>query len=225
MIERRFNSKQIELRVAAAPSGKSAGTLVGYAAIYSKTGDAHGLSGDMGGWCERCASGMVRNLNGDIRSLFNHDPNKPIARTTNGTLRLRSDQIGLRAEIEVSDTSYGRDLIESVKRRDCTGMSFAFKTNEDSWADENVDGEATKVRTLKSIELYECGPVVFPAYEDTHIGAIDAERLILPTTMGRSLLFPEGVPMEVRSHVGTVGEPRNVEAPRRRNVIDLLMGL
>jgi HK97 family phage prohead protease len=224
MIERRFNSKQIELRVAAAPSGRNAGRLVGYAAIYSKPGDVYGLSDDMGGWRERCSAGMVRNLDGDIRSCLNHDPSKLLARTTSGTLRLSTDRIGLRADIEVSDTSYGRDLVESVKRGDLTGMSFAFTTNDEDWNDETLDGERVKVRTLKSIQLHELGPVTFPAYNSSHIGAVDQERLILPSQMGRSLLFPEGVPMEVRSHVGHVGEPR-VILPRRRNLIDLLMSL
>lgn len=60
----------------------------------------------------------------DVAALFHHDWAQPIARTTNGTLRMKADTFGWRAEIDLPDTQLGRDLYENVRTRLITGMSF-----------------------------------------------------------------------------------------------------
>ena len=100
----------------------------------------------------------------EIKAFVNHDTNMVIGSTRAGTLRLTQDDRGLLAEIDLPDTSYGRDLAVSVKRGDVSGMSFGFYVPRggDSWSD---DGSK---RTVSEIALSEVSPVTgFPAYRQT----------------------------------------------------------
>lgn len=100
----------------------------------------------------------------EIKAFVNHDTNMVIGSTRAGTLRLTQDDRGLLAEIDLPDTTYGRDLAVSVKRGDVSGMSFGFFVPKggDSW------NEDFTVRTLTEIALTEVSPVTgFPAYRQT----------------------------------------------------------
>ena len=46
------------------------------------------------------------------------------------------------------------------------GMSFRFRVTREEW-DETGD---IPVRTIRELDLFELGPVVFPAYEATSVG-------------------------------------------------------
>jgi hypothetical protein len=46
----------------------------------------------------------------DVRALVDHDTGRVIGRTSAKTLRLSEDDTGLRAEIDLPDTTDGRDL-------------------------------------------------------------------------------------------------------------------
>src|SRR4051794_27693660 len=81
-------------------------TLTGYAAVYDS------LSEDIG-FVERlarnCFAPALKRRDLDVRLLVNHD-GLPLARTTNGTLRLSEDSRGLRVEADLADTQAARDL-------------------------------------------------------------------------------------------------------------------
>jgi uncharacterized protein len=155
--------EDIELR--AAPAGsKSPGTLVGYAALYEK------FSCDLGMFREKLARGCFEDClkRCDVRCLGNHDPNLILGRTSAGTLKLSEDDRGLRMECDLPDTSHGRDWAESTRRRDVQGQSFSFTVAEggDSW---DWTGD-TALRTVHRVDqLYDAGPVTFPAYEETSV--------------------------------------------------------
>jgi Caudovirus prohead serine protease len=68
-----------------------------------------------------------------VRALVNHATAKVIGRTKAGTLTLRKDARGLRVAIDPPNTSVARDVIESIQRRDITGMSFGFSVLADEW--------------------------------------------------------------------------------------------
>lgn len=108
----------------------------------------------------------------DIRSLFNHDANQVLGRTTAGTMRLSVDLKGLRYEVDVPDTQVGRDLVTSLERGDITGSSFMFSIT----SIERVAGKDGNpdLRIIKDVDLYECGPVTFPAYESATAGVRSA---------------------------------------------------
>lgn len=101
----------------------------------------------------------------DVRALVDHDSAKVLARLSARTLTLKKDAKGLLVEIDPPDTSYARDLIESVRRRDVTGMSFSFRTLKDMW-DETKDPPE---RTLLDGRIREVSPVTFPAYPATEV--------------------------------------------------------
>jgi hypothetical protein len=86
-----------------------------------------------------------------------------------------------------------------VRRKDISGSSFGFACRKDSWDHD------TNTRTLLDCDLWDCGPVVFPAYQKTsvsircaagavervHIGWYRAGKLHLPLTSQAKALQQE----------------------------------
>jgi len=143
--------------------------VVGYAAKFGV------LSLDLGDFVERIdpgAFGIVAERRGrkkplETRALWNHDANFPLARYP-GTLKMSVDDVGLRYEFPVPDTSYGRDIASNIRAQIVKGSSFSFTvpSGGDSWAVE--DGRS--VRTIQKIDtLLDVGPVTFPAYPDADV--------------------------------------------------------
>lgn len=150
--------------------------IVGYAAVFNQ------LSEDLGGFVEVIRPGAFKRAlaeGADVRALWNHDPNHVLGRTTAGTLRLVEDDYGLRFEADPPDTQWARDLLESIRRGDVTGTSFAFRAREDRWGTQ--DGQP--LRELHDVDLFDVGPVTFPAYRTTTVAVRareQAERLAHP---------------------------------------------
>lgn len=103
----------------------------------------------------------------DVLGLWNHDTHALLGRTSSGTVRLSTDERGLRYEIDLPDTTTGRDVAELLRRRDIRGSSFGFRTIADK-KDKEEDG--TVVRTLLEVALIDVSPVSNPAYPDTEAG-------------------------------------------------------
>lgn len=150
-----------ELRVA--PGADGAKALRGHAAVFNRD------STEMCGFTERVAPGAFTATLAadDIRALFNHDPNYVLGRNTAKTLRMTEDVDGLAFEVDLPDTSYARDLAVSIDRSDITGCSFGFITRSQKW-EEFEDGRV--LRTLLDCQLFDVGPVTYPAYPDTDVG-------------------------------------------------------
>jgi HK97 family phage prohead protease len=143
--------------------------IVGYAAKFGV------LSLDLGDFVERIdpgAFGIVAERRGrrkplETRALWNHDANYPLARYP-GTLSLKVDEVGLRYEFPVPDTSYGRDIAANIRAGIVRGSSFSFTvpSGGDEWSVE--DGRS--VRLIRSIDsLLDVSPTTFPAYPDTDV--------------------------------------------------------
>jgi len=158
--------EEIELRVEEGDKPK----LVGYAAKFGK------WSLDFGGWREKIhPKAFDAVLEDDVRALKNHDPNLLLGRTTSGTLRLSTNTVGLRFEVDLPNTTTGRDTLEEVRRKDITGCSFAFTVVEDTW--KNHD-DGTAERTITQVgQLFDVGPVTYPAYPDTTVAARSLGRI------------------------------------------------
>lgn len=156
---RHFTATELRAR-----SGDKPG-ISGHAAVFNQ------LSEDLGGYREKIQPGAFADTikGGDVRALWNHDPNFILARTKSGTLRLAEDNTGLKIDADLPDTTFARDLLKSIDRGDVDQMSFGFMVLPDgsSWRME----EGTLVRTLLKVELFDVSPVTFPAYPQTDVSA------------------------------------------------------
>jgi HK97 family phage prohead protease len=101
----------------------------------------------------------------DVLALVDHCSDKVLGRTSNGTLILKSDDVGLSVSVTPPNTTYASDLKELILRGDVKGMSFAFVTEKDEWVKDKVDGTVT--RTLIRVRLLEVTFTANPAYMDT----------------------------------------------------------
>jgi len=124
-------------------------------------------------WIPGAVARSLREV--DIRALLAHDSTRPLARQSAGTLKLASDHKGLRARIQVPDTSYGRDLLEIVRTGAAPGWSFAFKALLDEWEFDGTND--VPIRTVLDARISEVSPgVVWPAYPATEAVRTDARR-------------------------------------------------
>jgi HK97 family phage prohead protease len=151
-------------RLAGEARGLEAGQgLTGHAVVFDS------LSLDLGGFREIIRpEAVMRTLaeGSDLRALWNHDSSMPIGRVSAGTLAIRKDARGLVAEIDPPNSASA--YVESIRRGDVSGMSFAFQALEDDW---RMDGE-TVIRELTDMIMSEVSAVTFPAYPATDIGVV-----------------------------------------------------
>ena len=115
-------------------------------------------------------------LKDDVMGLKNHSPHHVLGRTKSGTMELHVDDAGLLYDITVPETQVGRDAVTEIDRRDIDGSSFSFLV-DDEGGDEWDDSGDTLVRTVRSVrDLFDVGPVVYPAYLDTEVSTRSFER-------------------------------------------------
>lgn len=149
-----------ERRAAAIEVRAKGRRLEGHAALF-------GVETRIGSFSETIRAGaFAGSLGRDVLALVDHDPTRMLARTRSGTLRLAEDSRGLAFDIDVPDTSLGRDVLALAERRDLGGMSFGFSvpTGGDAWTGER--------RELRAVTLHEISVVLaWPAYQGTAVHA------------------------------------------------------
>lgn len=151
------------LKTRAAGEGET-NVIEGYAAVFNSRTT---IGNDW--WTEEIAPGAFSEaLGGDVRALFNHDWNNVLGRTKSGTLKLSEDERGLKFEVELPNTSIGRDLVESMKRGDINQCSFGFIPTVEEW-DYSVEPAH---RTISKVDLFEVSVVSIPAYDDTEVSLV-----------------------------------------------------
>ena len=92
-----------------------------------------------------------------------------LGRTTAGTLRLTTDNIGLLGTVVINDRDQDAvNLYERVKRGDVTQCSFGFDILAEL-KENRADG--ITVWHLQRVKLYEVSVCTFPAYEETGVQA------------------------------------------------------
>lgn len=127
------------------------------------------LHGKVRTFIERIRSGVFKSAlqrNDDVKVLLNHDENRELATTKDGTAILEEDNIGLRAEVTITD----KDVIEKAKNNKLVGWSFSFYANSDELG---KDGNS-ETRTVTSLDLLEVSildDTKSPAYYGTSIEA------------------------------------------------------
>ena len=143
--------------------------LRGYAIVYNSLSEP--LYGDL--FRERINKGAFTKslLENDQVCLWGHDTRYVLGRKSSGTLILREDDKGLYFEVSLPNTTWARDLKESVDRGDIKQMSFGFKVVRENWIDdkETLKEYSMPIREINEITLHEISLVTFPAYPQTNV--------------------------------------------------------
>ncbi|KEF95175.1 HK97 family phage prohead protease [Mycobacterium sp. TKK-01-0059] len=154
---------ELERRCIEVRSEVKGNRITGYAAVFNERAD-------IGPYFEVLAptafDAVLANPATDVRAFLDHDSGKLLGRQSSGTLRLSTDTRGLHFEVDLPDTSAGRDARELINRGDMTGVSFGFKPDQETW--DTYEGR--DLRTHLSIaRLVEISPVSLPAYSGTSV--------------------------------------------------------
>ena len=143
-------------------------TLHGYAAVYDQRSlPIYGMFYEI---VRRGAFARALKGEDDVCALVEHDSGRVIGRNRAKTLRLSDDEKGLKFEIDLPDTTDGRDLATSIDRGDISQMSFGFRKIKDRWTEERPsDGILVETRALLEVELFDVSPVAWGQYPQTEV--------------------------------------------------------
>lgn len=104
-----------------------------------------------------------------IVHLYQHDVTKPLSSVRSGKLKLEEDSMGLKFESEISDTSWGRDVL---------------KLYEDGVIEEHSVGiipvkkeMRNGIRNIFEVRMFEGSTVTFGANEYA-LGGLKAEKIL-----------------------------------------------
>lgn len=191
--------------------GDSLPRIVGYTAVFGVDTEINSFFGK---FKERLQKGAFRRAireGQDVRALRNHDPDNLLGRTTAKTLRLKEDDTGLHIDVDPPNTSIGKDTVESIRRGDLSGMSFAFIVRKEKWI-SGENGEPD-MRIIQDVDLYDVGPVTFPAYASTtaDLRSSSAAYQVGLAELGRPV--PRLVDPEKDTREGDPGDENDAEKP------------
>lgn len=177
---RYLQADKIEIR-----SGTEEGETLGISGYVVKFNQRSQLI--WGEFYERVAKGaFLRSLQENtIKALWNHRSDFVLGSSKNSTLRLYEDNIGLRFEIDLPNSTWGKDAFESIQRGDVDGMSFGFNVRQDAW--QYLKDEDVYERTLLDVNLFEVSPTPFPAYPDSEVDQRSVESLGITSKEQRKL--------------------------------------
>lgn len=161
-------------------------TMEGYAAVFDTPTEINSWEGK---FSERIAPGAFRKTIRERKPVLQFDHGKD-ARTGSipiGAFKeIREDGEGLFVSARLFDNPVVEPIRQAIEGGALSGMSFRFRVVRDEWrdnADKVVRGDELEdllwdrdsdrgplKRTIKEVELFEAGPVVFPAYPETSVG-------------------------------------------------------
>ena len=155
----RFRGDAVELRSASdgAQSANTGREIGGTAVVY---GTAETVRNGRREWRELIRPGAFTM--DDVMCLYGHDPNQILGRTGNGSLRLDDDESRLRFELDLPDTTLGRDTYELARRGDIGGASVGMVVHQDD--------RRGGVREITQATLREISLVGRPAYSTARLG-------------------------------------------------------
>jgi HK97 family phage prohead protease len=141
-------------------------TLEGYAAVFD---DPTRIDSWEGTFDEVIAAGAFAKTIRDRKPVMQFDHGHDIATGSVpiGSIEdIREDRQGLFVRARLHDNARVEPIRQAIASGAIDGMSFRFRVIREEW-DESGD---TPVRTIREVELFELGPVVFPAYASTTVG-------------------------------------------------------
>ena len=116
---------------------------------------------------EKIKAGVFRTAlkrNDNVKVLLNHNHDRELANTKDGTAILEEDNIGLRAEVTITDP----EVVEKARNHKLVGWSFGFYSNSDEVAQEATIATRT-VTDMDLVEVSILDDTKSPAYNGTSI--------------------------------------------------------
>ncbi|MGI8313331.1 phage major capsid protein [Saccharopolyspora hattusasensis] len=215
--------REVEFR--AADESGDGRTLEGYAAVFNESTEIRSWEGM---FSETIAPGAFTRSLGERMPViqFDHGNDVRTGSVPIGAFEdLREDEHGLFVRARLFDNPVVEPIRQAIEGRAITGMSFAFRVTSEEWLDGNGKRIADRdlpgllfdardrgpiQRVIRDVDLYEAGPVVFPAYEATSVGV-------------RSQDVPgaSGVPAAKDEGIAAVNEQRLTLAECRSRVTEI----
>lgn len=149
------------------------------------------LRGKMQSFIEKIKAGVFgtalkRNKKVEVR--LNHNPDRVLANTEDGSAILEEDNIGLRAEVTITDA----EVVEKARNNKLVGWSFGFYANSDE-VDESGEMATRSISDMDLVEVSILDDTKSPAYYGTSIETRNEG----------------GAVMEIRENI--VDEPLNID--------------
>ena len=182
---------------------------------YSKT-IREKIDGAIRTFIERIKAGTFKNAlkrNDDVKVLLNHNHNRVLASTKDGSAKLEEDNIGLRAEVIITD----KEVIEKARNNQLVGWSFGFYKNADEFG---TDG-STETRTITDLDLIEVSildDTKSPAYYGTSIEARSENEKVLEYRA--TIEEIEENAMEKHKEINEQEEANWEEASKKHKMVD-----
>jgi HK97 family phage prohead protease len=168
------NSNRITFKAAPPPAAGATdesltiGTMTGYPIVWNV------LSTDRGGYSVRLMPQSACFF-AAVAALYDHDWGQVLGTNSAKTLRIGApDEIGIPVEIDLPNTTYGRNTAVLVARGDVKGMSFSMMNGfEQSFA--STEGNQ-RVLNVTKFTVDEVSVLVDPAFTQTSINLLPSEK-------------------------------------------------
>ena len=163
---------------------------------YSKPITAN-LRGEVRTFVEKIKAGAFRTAlkrNDDVKVLLNHDKNIELATTQNGSAKLEEDNIGLRAEVTITDA----DVVEKARNNKLVGWSFGFFANKDEVGTEK-EMATREIEDLDLLEVSILDDTKKPAYYGTSIETRGEDARVMECRATVEEIEPETVEEQVET--------------------------
>ncbi len=171
-------SRSFDFRIQNTEARDDGLTLEGYAAVFDTPSEIRDWEGT---YTETIARGaFTKTLSERIPLLqFDHGTHPMIGSIPLGVVQsAREDDNGLFVRARLSDNWLVQPVREAIRDGGITGMSFQFSVLDDVWSKDR------SARTIREVKLYELGPVVWPAYDDTSVGVrSEISKVLSPETL------------------------------------------
>ena len=141
-------------------------TLEGYGAVFDSPTRIDSWEGKFD---EIVARGAFKNTLKDRKPVMQFDHGRDVATGSvpiGAIDEIREDDHGLFVRARLHDNPRVEPIRQAIESNAIDGMSFRFRVTRDEW-DESGD---IPVRTIRDVQLFEVGPVVYPAYDATSVG-------------------------------------------------------
>lgn len=219
-------SEPVALRASA--DGDDGRTLFGHLAVFNQFTEINSLF--EGRFLERIAPGAFERTikaNRDrVKVLYDHGKDQRLGNRPLGTIDdLREDKKGAYYEVRLYEAMAAEEpLLMEALRSGTIGASFRFSVVAEEWVEPRMstkqNPEKLPERTITDLNLYEFGPVTFPAYESASAGVRSMTDEFFESLLADPLFvarFTERVGLPVAERI--IGAATQAETPDEEEML------